>query len=258
MQITQRDLALIRRLQSRKTRREFGKFLVEGVRCVRVLVESNYIVDKVLVNESLLTETGREFLKEHKRLPVNVLEARKFKQIASEKSSQGIIAVANIKRLKNIDPCKTSLLMAAQTISDPSNLGSIIRTSVAFGARVMITADSADIYSSRVISASSGYIFKAEPEVCKSLIERLTFFKKNSFEIWGADTAGKTLGKIAKASRRVALVVGNEAFGLSPEIRAVLDRTIKIPISTEVESLSAPVAAAVMLYALSGKIGLRF
>jgi TrmH family RNA methyltransferase len=256
MQITQRDLTLVRKLQSRKTRREFGKFLVEGVRCVRVLIESNYIVDKILVNESLLTETGRAFLKEHKRLPVSFLEARRFKQVASEKSSQGIIAVANIKRLKNIDPSKISLVLAAQTISDPSNLGSIIRSSFAFGARLMVSSDSADIYSSRVISASSGYIFKAEPEVCKSLIERLSFFKKNSFEIWGADTTGKALGKAARAPRKVALVVGNEAFGLSPEIRAVLDRTIKIPISPEVESLSAPVAAAVMLYALSGKIGL--
>lgn len=163
-----------------------------------------------------------------------------------------------MKEINKIDIGKSRFILIAERISDPSNLGSIIRSAVAFGAKLIIGPGSADIYSPRVISASSGAVLRADLEMCTSLPERLDFLKTNSFPIWGGDIDGTDVDKIAEFPPKIALVIGHEAFGLSPEIRQLLDMKVMVRVAGQVESLSAPVAAAILLYCLGRRIGMRF
>jgi RNA methyltransferase, TrmH family len=251
MRILEKELAIYRKLKSKKGRREYNKFLVEGVRCIQELLKSDYTVEKIIVCEKYLTETGRLFVAGLQNRELYYLEPKKFDRIIGEKTSQGVIALAEIKHLPSMKFRRRMFVVVAHKISDPSNMGSLIRSSAAFGAKMIVGSESVDIYSPKVISASSGYLFNLEIEICPTVLDRLNHLRENTFAIWGGDNRGKDVSTIKRMPNKVALVVGNEAFGISNDVRQKLDDVIRIPIDKKVESLSAPVAGGILMYSIS-------
>ncbi|HDS01649.1 MAG TPA: RNA methyltransferase [candidate division Zixibacteria bacterium] len=256
MDLTQRELSALRKLNSRKGRKESGRFLVEGVRCVKELVSSDYECEKIIVCRNLLTETGRNFLDSLKGFQVYELTTRKFNQITDEKTSQGIIAVARAADSGQPEFEPDGLVLVIQKMSDPSNLGSIIRSAVAFGAKLIIGPQSVELYSPRVISASSGYLFKAHVKTVRDILLEISTLHENSFVVWGADKNGQEIGMIEDMPARIALVIGHEAFGLADDITNELDKLVGIPISSRVDSLSAPIAASILMQRISERMGI--
>ena len=253
MTITEKEYARIKKLKTKKGRQKDNKFMVEGIRCLQELVVSDYRIDQIYVCENYLTETGRSFLDQNENSHYEFADPRRFDQLISEKTSQGIIAVANRKNHEVCNPDRTNFVLVVEKMSDPSNLGSVIRSAVSFGAPLIIGPNSAELYSPKVISASSGFIFKGALTVCPALPEQLNLLRKKGFIIYGADSRGVNIQKIGLTGKKTALVIGNEAFGLSEDVCQKLDKTIRIPIRSEVDSLSAPVAAGILLYALTDK-----
>ncbi len=251
--MTNREHSRLKKLRQKKYRQENNLFLVEGIRPLGVLHESDYFVEQVIVCTSLLTSSGREFLEKHRRLPVVELDSQRFEQLSSEITPQGILAVVQMKN--HTVPIKADLefILVAEKISDPSNLGSLLRSARAFDAGVILGTESAELYSPKVISASSGYLFKIRIEVCPDIPGRLKNLKKKAYQIWAGDVDGDNIRKIKKLPEKLALAIGHEAFGLSDSARQEVDRFVTIPISSEVESLSAPVAGAILMYILSGE-----
>ncbi len=256
MDLTQKELSALRKLATKKGRREQGRFLIEGVRCVKELISSDYECERMIICRNLLTETGKSFLISVKTYPLYELTTRKFKQITHEKSSQGIIAVARATDLTSLDYGPTELVIVVQKMSDPSNLGSIIRSAVAFGAKILIGPESAELYSPKVISASSGYLFKAQIKLANDIPMELKELKENSFSVWGADRDGQDIKRMEDIPSRIALVIGHEAFGLADDLAYKLDKLVRIPISNEVESLSAPVAGSILAQRISERMGI--
>lgn len=256
MKISESELSRIKKLTTKKGRKQFGKFLVEGIRCLQELLASDFEVDKIIISNSLLTETGRQFLKSLSKITTHELNAPKFSQLTSEKTSQGIIAIANSRPFRELSIGKKALVCVIPRMSDPSNLGALIRSAAAFRAKLVIGSDSAEIYSPRVISASSGYVFRAEIEQCETVLEKLNNLKTKSFHLWGADNSGKNIKSLDYFPDRVAIVIGNEAFGLAEDIKQKLDLFVKIPIDPSVDSLSAPIAGSIILNEISDRLGL--
>ena len=256
MKLSENELTRIKKLTTKKGRKKSGKILVEGTRCIRELLVSDFEVEKIIVSTTLLTETGREFLKSISDHEVYELNAHKFSQIAVEKSSQGIIAVARFKAGKELSFGKKSLVCMIPKMSDPSNLGALIRSAVAFRAKLIIGSESAEVFSPKVISASSGYVFRAEIEICESVIERLNFLRDNAFRLWGADNSGNDIGSIREFPDRIVIVIGNEAFGLAEDIKQKMDSFVKIAVDPMVDSLSAPIAGSILLREISDRLGL--
>ncbi len=256
MDLTRNELKSLRKLSTKKGRREAGKFPVEGVRCIKELLSSDYTCEKLIICRNLLTETGHDFLASLRDAPVYELNTRQFNQIANEKSSQGMIAVADAKRLDTIEFEAKDLVVVVQKMSDPSNLGSIIRSVVAFGAKLIIGWESAELYSPKVISASSGYLFKAKIRQVEAIPGEINSLREHSFALWGADSKGEDIGKIKKLPSRIALVIGHEAFGLADDVARMLDKIVRIPISAHVDSLSAPVAGSILLQRISERMSI--
>lgn len=253
MPITEKQLALYKKLKTKKGRQKFGKFLVEGVRCVEELKTSDYQIDDVLVCQERLTETGSQFIERSSQLDFNSIDSRRFTLLTDEKSSQGIIAIAQQKDHTRVYFGSSNLILILERISDPSNLGSIIRSAVSFGVPLIIGKESVELYSPKVISASSGLLLKAQILSCPVVNEQINNLRSKSYKIYGTDSSGSNVQKIDWLGKKIALVIGNEAFGLSEGIRQKLDKIVSIPIKARVDSLSAPVAAGIMLYAISDK-----
>jgi len=254
MPITEKQLAQYKKLKTKKGRQKFGKFLVEGVRSVEELKTSDYQIDDILVCEERLTETGIRFIEKSSKMNFTYIDSRRFSLLADEKSSQGLIAIAEQKDHARIIPGSPNLILILERISDPSNLGSIIRSAVSFGVPIIIGGKSVELYSPKVISVSSGLIFKAQILSCPAVNEQINILRAKAYKIYGTDSSGSNVQKISWLGKKIALVIGNEAFGLSEDIRQKLDKIISIPIKARVDSLSAPVAAGIMLYAISEKL----
>ncbi len=256
MKLSENELSRLKKLTSKKGRIQSGKFLVEGIRCVRELMASDFETEKLIVSNCLLTETGREFLESLSGMATYELNPRKFSQLSSEKSPQGIIAVAKIRPAGKLRLGEKSLICVIPKMSDPSNLGALIRSAAAFRAKLMIGLDSAEIYSPRVISASSGYVFRAEIELCETVLERLNYLHGKSFQLWGADNAGRDIRSLKEFPERIAMTIGNEAFGLAEDIKQKMDQFVKIPIDPAVDSLSAPIAGSILLSEIANRLGM--
>ena len=229
-------------------------FVAEGVRSVEELLRSGLNVRGALVAPQLGDAPRGAALREQLRqskIEVADVSEKDFRSAAETDSPQGVLAIADVPR-RNLDTlqvppvCRVLLLDGLQ---DPGNVGTILRTAAALGARATIALPgTVDIWNPKVIRSSMGAQFHHEA-LHASVEDAVGFLTRNSFELWATDTAGAPLDA-RDAPRRLAIAVGNEGAGISSSIGAKAQRTVSLPISGDVESLNVAVAAGILLYEL--------
>lgn len=249
-------------LASAKEREKSGLFLVEGVRAVSEALAANHLPRVCLYATAPLerTKEGRALLGKLDRLMHNpsagIMEAteRAVEAAGDTVHTQGIVAAFDIPRRQVAQlGSPTPLAVVCDDIQDPGNLGTILRTAEAAGAGgVWLTGGCADVFSPKVVRSAMGAHF------------RLPLFPDRSWEQIGAELRGCGVGPIyaAEAEARTsydavdwtlpaALIVSNEARGLSPEAVAFAGERgelISIPMQGGTESLNAAMACAVILF----------
>lgn len=229
----------IRSLSDKKNRDESGLYLAEGVKPVK---EAFLTGQKVIA--LLGTERGYALLGDYSCEKKEVLSEDVFKSVSSEKSPQGIIAVIE-KPKNNLCGCEGNSLLL-DGVSDPSNVGAIIRTAAAAGYKtVYITNDCADPYSPKAVRASMSGIYRVEIK-SGSREDVLGAINK---PILVADMKGKNLFSFG-IKEEFCLVIGNEGNGVSEKVRARADILVSIPMQNGVESLNASVSAGIIMYHL--------
>ena len=179
---------------------------------------------------------------------VFVLSDAAFDKITTEKAPQGIIAVAECEKCGSEVPEDGSILFL-DSVRDPGNLGTILRSACAFG-RVSVALHScADIYNPKTVRAAMGAIFKASLIAADDAVAFLGRCKAQGRRILGAALTldSLTLGGYDTRSDDV-VVVGNEGHGISREILDCCDGCVFIPMNANTESLNASVAASVILW----------
>ena len=137
-------------------------------------------------------------------------------------------------------------------LTDPGNVGTIIRTADAAGFDgVVLSKESVDLYNPKVQRSMQGSQFHVQV-IQMPILEALASFKANGLPIYASvlDKAAKQLNNCAPVPQ-LALVIGNEAHGVSKEVVALADKKIYIPIKGQAESLNAAVAAGIMIYHFS-------
>jgi TrmH family RNA methyltransferase len=158
----------------------------------------------------------------------------------------GEIPARSFDTLEIRSVCRLLLLDGVQ---DPGNVGTILRTAAALGATATIALPgTVDLWNPKVIRSSMGAQF-AHPAFHADSDETLAFLDRNKIDLWAADAGGSALNR-GDAPARLALAVGNEGSGLSPEIIAKARKTISLPVTAGVESLNVAVAAGIILYEL--------
>ena len=247
-------LTLARDLRRRKARERQGLFAAEGVRAVEELARSPLGIRGVLVAPQLVdAPRGAALLATLRQHGVEVADvsALEFASAAETESPQGVLAVAEIpeRSLDHLELPARARVVLLDGVQDPGNVGTILRTSAALGAAaVLALPGTVDLWNAKVVRSAMGASFHT-PALSCTWEELDTFRRRESVALWGADAGGTALESLV-APDRLALVVGNEGAGLSPESLARVDILASLPISSEVESLNVAVATGILLYQL--------
>lgn len=227
----------IKKLNNRKYRDSSGLFLVEGQHLVEEAYKHGYIEELILVEQET-TDWD---------LPVSYVSENVLKYLSELENPPPIMAVCrkrgDLKELGN-------RIIIIDGIQDPGNLGTIIRSAVAFNiSSIILSYDTVDLYNQKVIRASQGMLFQINI-VTSDLLTTINDLKNRDYQILGTSvTDGKSLKKIDKINK-FAIIVGNEGNGVSDNILALADWNIYIDMNSDCESLNVGVAASIILYEL--------
>jgi TrmH family RNA methyltransferase len=253
MKLSKNRLSSLASLSTAKGRREKNAFLASGVRVISEAIRADWLIECLVVSRSNLTATGEEFIKNTSGIDVYDVSTADMKRLDASKSSQGIVAVLSKRSLRmNAAKLKSRFVLALDDISDPSNLGAILRSALAFGFRdVILSAETVDPYSPKVVRASTGSLFHLKVYADIDLLAAVTQLKTLGYQLIGTGSDGEPLLDRTPAPDSICLAIGNEAHGMTPQVTAMCDQIIGIPIAENCESLSAPVAAGIMMFELS-------
>ena len=169
------------------------------------------------------------------------------KGLSKTESGANIFAIAKIKKTP-FDLSKNTVVL--ENLQDPSNLGAIIRSALAFDFKNIIAINCCFAYSSKVIRSSMSYVFDINYQEMK--FEDFKKFKNNNnICLYVADMGGENINQIKNIKSPMAFVVGNEGKGVSREMKAVADKVVAIPMKNNVESLNASVSASIIMNLLN-------
>lgn len=245
----------LRTLHRRKERDLSGRYLVEGIRTVETALQAGAPLEKIIYIPDLLEDPrGRRLLAlAHGRgIPLIRVSERVLDVIADTKTPSGVVAVARVERpdFRRVVG-SASTLVIADRIQDPGNLGTIIRIADAAGiAGVLVTPGSVDPYNPKTVRASAGSLFHV-PVVDlgeEEEGEAVALLQGRGVRVLVADAHGERVYSEVDYSPPVAVVLGNEAAGVSSLWRSVALTTVRIPIFGKAESLNVASAAAILLY----------
>ena len=206
---------------------------------VREALELNLCISHLLVTPDCYEKT-KDFLGDRE---VNLVEDSVFNSISNEVTPQGILALVK-KPNAMIEKAKNCCLFL-DGVSDPANVGAIIRTAVASNYTEIYAYSSADPYSPKAVRASMSGIFKVKVFTG----EREELLDKIDMPIVVADMGGEDAFS-ADIPLPFCLVIGNEGRGVSDTLREKANYTVKIPMQNGMESLNASVSAGILMYAL--------
>ena len=235
----------IKSLQQKKMRVLEGVFTVEGKKSVIQAIDSMRRIKLIAVSESFLNENDCGFLK---NIDYLVVSDDIFAGLCDTKTPQGIIAVIQIDNNDEFLPDINKLYVYCDNVSDPGNLGTIIRTADAAGfGGVLLSKGCADAYSPKTVRASMGSFFNIDI-ITEVSYETLFDMKNDGFSLaCGALCQDSKCYTDVDFKKPMVIVVGNEANGVSDGILKECEHII-IPIYGKAESLNVGVAAAVMMY----------
>lgn len=233
-------------------RRKEGVFLAEGIKMYREIPKDR--IESIYIEEKFSELFGKDIDEEYTIVSENV-----FKQITDTVTPQGILTVVRQKEssLDNIlKKDEKQLFVLLENLQDPGNLGTIIRTAEGAGVSAIIAGKStADIYNPKVIRSTMGSVLRVPYIVTDDLQKEIEEFKKFGVTVYGAHLNGKSYYDKENYNGSTAFIIGNEAKGLTKETASRADKLIKIPMCGKLESLNASVAAAILMYEASKKLG---
>jgi TrmH family RNA methyltransferase len=187
-------------------------------------------------------------------VPLFDLKEGVLEKLGSTRTPQPVIAVATIPPRPTIESLRgAGPVLVAVGVADPGNLGTLLRTAEAAGcAGVVCCGESVDVYNPKVVRASAGAVFgvpivAARPGVVNDPLDALDELRAAGRKLYGAAAGGPSASSV-DLTEPVALVLGNEAHGLSVEVLAAVDGLISIPMAGEVESLNVAMAGTVLAF----------
>lgn len=259
-------------LEKGNIRKKNRQFVVEGIKLVDealeygkvleiVLAESLYkeIISGDLSKNVLLAEHGKNITNYVKKTnSTTVVSDAVFKTVSETISPQGVVAIVEMPEYGLLEKDffnqaynkngKIKLLILEDT-ADPGNLGTIMRTAEAAGVTgVIMSKGTVDISNPKVVRSTMGSIFRLPFAYVEDLKETIKELKTQGISFYATHLKGEKSYKAIKYSDRSAILIGNEARGLSDEVADLADTYVLIPMQGKVESLNAAVAAALMMY----------
>ena len=241
----------IKSLNDKKGRKKNNAFYLEGIKVVNEVLDRKEAINILFIacsKEILENVNGGnnilERLKNFKGIEFIYFSKEVFESLTDTKTPQGILSVIEIQKYENINDEGNILVL--DKVQDAGNMGTIIRSADAFGINTIVcTRGTVDVYSPKVLRSTMGSILR-EKIIYLDDINRL---KENEYTLVGAVLDEKSISlENLKISKKMAFVIGNEANGLSDEIKKECDIFVKIPMTGNAESLNVAVATSIILY----------
>lgn len=245
-----KKLKLLKSLSLKKNRDKTGLFSVEGKRMTNEALK--YAGDKIefVYAGEIFANENKNLLKaiDENGISVYTVKDNLLKQVSDTVTPQGIGAVLKMPDIPEVSEADKFVLVL-DGVSEPGNLGTIIRTAEAAGIdRVYMMKGCADIFNPKVVRSTMGSIFRV-PFICGCTALDIKNIKNKGFEIISSSLGeSMDINEYNKNHKKRALVIGSEAFGVSDEILAISDKRVHIPMCGKVESLNAAVAAGILMY----------
>lgn len=255
MPLTKNKLKELRELTYKKHRDEQKKFIVEGVRLVGEAIHSDFRVLEAFYTADLKSQSsGKSLLQllQQKTSQLFEVSAREMEIISETVTFQGIVAVVKQKQFAMesvlVKNNTQSILVAFDGVSDPGNLGSMVRTCDWFGVNgILLGQNSVELYNPKVIRATMGGIFHLPIAEGVDLLSTLSRARGLGYKTYVTEVKGETHFDRVKFANKALLVFGNEAWGVSDQVKELADIRLAIRRYGLAESLNVSVACGVIL-----------
>ena len=247
-----KTLKLIRSLKMKKGRLESGLYFAEGVRITEEALAWAEDAVYAWIASDAFAEKNKNFIQRLDETQKTVYTAREnlFREICNTDAPQGVGVVLKMPENPMISWQEKKFVLILDGVSEPGNLGTIIRTAEAAGVdAVILMKGCADLFNPKVVRSTMGSLFRV-PCILGASTETVKELKANGFSVVATALQDSVPIGEWKASDKRALVIGSEAFGVSDDVLALSDSRVYIPMEGHVESLNAGVAAGISMYLL--------
>ena len=228
-----------------RERKKQGFFVVEGKREVQLAIKGGYTIDTLMYVSDIVDEA---FVNQHYGFEIIQITSEVYQKVAYRESTEGIMALVKVKShtLQDLQfQSNNPLILIAEGIEKPGNIGAMLRTADAANIDAVILADpKTDLYNPNVIRSSvfTNQIAKGNSE------DIITFLKKLNISIYSATLQNSNSYTSEDYTNGSALVVGTEATGLTAIWRTEATQNINIPMEGEIDSMNVSVAAAILIF----------
>ena len=227
------------KLKEKKYRDSTNTFLIEGEHLVYEAYKENLL-------EEVLPLIGEDFSLDAK---ITFISKEVMKKLSSTDTIPNVVGVSKKRKEEEIG----NKILILDDIQDPGNLGTIIRSSLAFGIdTIILSPKTVDLYNSKVIRSTQGMIFHINI-IVRELIPLIKELKANDYTIYGTKVDNGINVKDIDKKDKYAIVIGNEGNGMSNDIESLCDYNLYIDMDNNVESLNAAVATSIILYEMRNK-----
>lgn len=229
------------KLKVKKYRDITNAYLIEGEHLVSEAINSG-VIESVFILKDYSYDIPSNIVKYEVSYEI-------LKRLSDNVSTPKIIGVCKKQESDKIG----NRVLLLDRLQDPGNLGTIIRSAVAFNFdTIILSEESVDLYNSKVIRSTQGMMFKINI-IRRNIIEVIDKLKKDNYLILGTDVINGVEVSSVNIKDKYALVIGNEGQGISDEVKDLCDKMLYINMNSNCESLNASVAASILMYELGGK-----
>lgn len=236
----------IKKLHLKKYRVEEKKFIIEGWKLVKEVIKSIFSINYIMVSENSVEEWENSFIKESYQGNVYIVKDSIFKSLCLTDTPQGILAVVSVRNYKfNIS---TDVYVYLDSIQDPGNMGTIIRTSHAAGIKgIILSKGCVDILNDKVIRASMGSMFHV-PYFLDENYFYLKELKNKGYRVIAGSLNSKKDFYDIDFRGKIVIIFGNEGNGITKEASELVSEDFRIPMPGGAESLNVSVASGIIIY----------
>ena len=234
--LSKNQVKLIQKLQQKKYRNELNLFIVEGKKSIVEFLQAGYRLELLIATEVFATALNGQ--------PITLVSKEELRKVSSLKNPDEGLAIFHQRQHKGI--LQEGVILALDNVQDPGNLGTLIRLCDWFGIETLIcNSQTVDCYNPKVVQASMGSLTR----VAVHYVDLAGFLATCALPLYAMDLDGENL-YTTEFPEDCVLILGNEANGISPEVRALTDGIITIPRFgklQQTESLNVAMAGAIVM-----------
>lgn len=240
--------SLVHLKEKAKARQQTGSFLIEGQKEISLALKGGYEIEIILFYSKICSENKVKKWSGNSELIEITKEI--FEKLAYRDTTEGVIGIAKSKNLSlsNLKLSTNPLILIAEALEKPGNIGALLRTADAAKLDAVIIANpKGDLYNPNIVRSSIGCLFTNQIAI-GTATEIISFLKERRIAIYCASLQSTTLYHTQSYTTPTAFIVGAEASGLSEEWKGSATKNVIIPMQGEIDSMNVSVSAAILIF----------